>query len=150
MDVFFAVEQLLFPRCKNLPVTTWVISYLSLIPSEGAGEYDERFPDWEVADLNQSAFHRPRYGVKHVPTLTTGCSRMRLRKAQRYIHGTELLVLQGLPATPQIAKAMRASVVAASDLSHRAKCFVAGNMMHASSIGFMLLSTVLYVRKVTS
>lgn len=96
--------------------------------------------------MNQSALHRPRYGIKYVPTLTTGCSRMRLRKACRYAHGTELLLLQGLPATPQVAEAMQASLVAASKLTHRAKCFVAGNMMHGTSIGFMIMAVVLFVK----
>ena len=113
----------------------------------GAQGYDERFQNWEVADLNQNPEKRPRYGINHFPTLTTGCCRIRLRKANRFIHGTELMLLQGLPATAQIAQAMQASVVSATTLTHRAKCVVAGNMMHGASIGFMIMIAFLFIQE---
>jgi hypothetical protein len=103
----------------------------------GAAAYDELYGGWTVADLNQDARRRPKYGVTHMPCLTTGCSHIWLKTAGRYIHRSELLVLQGLPVTLQLAKAWKCSQVSVAQISHRAKAFLAGNMMHATSVGFM-------------
>ena len=82
-----------------------------------------------------------------MPCLTTGCSRIWLKTAGRYIHGSELLVLQGLPVTLQLAKAMKCSQVSVAQISHRAKAFLAGNMMHATSVGFMAFVALMFVSK---
>lgn len=106
--------------------------------------YNEKFPDWVVADLNQNAEKRPKYGETTVPTLTTGCSRLRWKPGSRFLHGPELLLLHGVPTTRQIATIMRTRMVNVSCISHRAQCMLAGNSMHASSVGFMIMASALF------
>ena len=107
------------------------------VPWTAAGEkkYTERCPQWKVADFNQNADTRPRYGIEILPTLTTGCSRMFLRSQSRFLHGVELMLSQGIPVTKQIAHVMKCNLVEALSVSHRGQCFLAGNAMHSSSIG---------------
>ena len=112
----------------------------------GEKKYTERFPKWQVADFNQNADTRPRYGIELLPTLTTGCSRMFLRSQSRFLHGVELLLSQGIPVTNQIAHVMKCGLVKALSVSHRGQCFLAGNAMHSSSIGFMVCCAVMFVK----
>ena len=119
------------------------------VPWTAAGEkkYTERFPQWKVADFNQNAdTPRPRYGIEILPTLTTGCSRMFLRSQSRFLHGVELMLSQGIPVTKQIAHVMKCNLVEALSVSHRGHCFLAGNAMHSSSIGFMVCCAVMFVK----
>ena len=114
--------------------------------TSGEIDYIALFPDWRVADFNQNPKTRPRHGTKWLPTLTTGCARMRLRDQSRFLHGVELLLSQGIPATIEIANVMKCSMVQAQEVSHRAQCFMAGNAMHSSSVGFMICVAVMFVK----
>jgi hypothetical protein len=42
---------------------------------------------------------------------------------------------------------MKCSQVSVAQISHRAKAFLAGNMMHATSVGFMAFVALMFVSK---
>ena len=111
----------------------------------GADKYAELFPSWVVADLNQNPDQRPKYGTELVPTLTTGCSRIRYKIDDRYLHGSELLLLHGIPVTRQIADVMQCDMVDVAGVSHSAMCKLAGNSMHSASVGFLIMSIFMFV-----
>lgn len=111
----------------------------------GAAKYSDLHPSWVVADLNQNPEQRPKWGSDTMPTLTTGCSRMRWNLGGRYLHGGELCLLHGIPVTKQIAEIMGCPVVNTNGISHTALCRMAGNSMHAASVGLMILTTFLFV-----
>ena len=111
----------------------------------GAAKYSDLHPSWVVADLNQNPEQRPKWGSDTMPTLTTGCSRMRWNLGGRYLHGGELCLLHGIPVTKQIAEIMGCPVVNTNGISHTALCRMAGNSMRAASVGLMILTTFLFV-----
>ena len=71
---------------------------------------------------------------------------MFLRSQSRFLHGVELMLSQGIPVTKQIAHVMKCNLVEALSVSHRGQCFLAGNAMHSSSIGFMVCCAVMFVK----
>ena len=68
-------------------------------------------------------------------TLTTGCSKLWLAKQERYMTGLECLSFHSIPATAELAMAMRCRQVEAGEVSHAMQCFMAGNSMHCANVG---------------
>lgn len=108
----------------------------------GRSDYIRLFPEAVMFDLYQDATKRPRKGSDHWPALTTGCSRMWIEAKQRFAHGRELLLLQGVPVTQQAATLMRSREVCLDGMSHRQMCRLAGNAMHSSCIGVLCLAAL--------
>lgn len=86
-------------------------------------------------DLNQDPKHRPKKSGATLSTVTTGCSHLWLKDQKRYVKGIELLALHSIPVTLEIANAMSCAPVVLDAVSNTAQCFLAGNSMHASSVG---------------
>ena len=97
----------------------------------------QKFETFGIADLYQNPKHRPRKGYSHVPALTRGCKRLFVQREQRYAHGIELLLMQGIPVTRQAATVMNTVQVIVDQLSHSSQCSLAGNAMHSTCVGLM-------------
>lgn len=70
---------------------------------------------------------------------------MRWNSGDRYLYGGELLLLHGIPVTKQIASIMGCSLVDIKGISHTALSKMAGNSMHASSVGLLILTVFMFV-----
>ena len=101
----------------------------------GKGNYDVLHPNSLAWDLNQDPKHRPKKSGATLSTVTTGCSHLWLKDQKRYVKGIELLALHSIPVTLEIANAMSCAPVVLDAVSNTAQCFLAGNSMHASSVG---------------
>ena len=113
----------------------------------GRAQYKELFPDVCIADLYQNPASRPRRGVMHCPTLTTGCARMFVFPLNRFAHGSELLVLHGIPVFRILSSAMGCAQIRVNHMSHRLQSKLAGNSMHCACVGLITLAALLFAGK---
>lgn len=130
-----------------IPWIYWIVSMvrtylISMLLFQGLNAYLNLFPEFQIADLYQSADQRPRQGSLHCPALTTGCARMWLRSLNRFAHGCELLLLHGIPVTLQTSDAMGCREIRVGECTHRIQCRLAGNSMHSACIGLMAMIAI--------
>ena len=116
--------------------------YSSVLFILGKAAYEELFPGIQVADLYQEPELRPRRGHNHLPTITTGCSRLFAYPKNRFIHGYELLLIHGVSVAKCVSDAMGCARVDVRGMTHWVLSKLAGNSMHASCIGLMLLAAM--------
>lgn len=102
---------------------------------QGRALYAAMFPRAQAYDLNQDPKHRAKRSHDILSTLTTGCSKLWLAKQERYMTGLECLSFHSIPATAELAMAMRCRQVEAGEVSHAMQCFMAGNSMHCANVG---------------
>lgn len=122
----------------NFAKDLWIMN-VSISSHQGLQRYLELYPDFEIADLYQCAEQRPRQGSLHCPALTTGCARMWLPRFGRFAHGSELLLMHGIPVTLEASTQMWCREIRVGECTHRIQCKLAGNSMHSACIGLMVM-----------
>ena len=111
------------------------MKYAYAVSFPGREKYEELYPNGIAFNLNQNPSARAKRSTDVLGTLTTGCSHTWLKRKRRYLTGVECLALHSIPVTQQIASAMHCTRVNVDSISHAGCCFLAGNSMHAASVG---------------
>lgn len=97
-----------------------------------------------VCDLSQNPRVRPAFSLpsRPAPTMTRGCACLYLGAAGRRLSSRELLVGQGLPADPCLARELGVEPLSFDGLSRSCVATMAGNGMHLECVGIAMISAL--------